>query len=205
MKPRLLDLFCGAGGCAAGYVRCGFEVHGVDAIPQPRYLLSGATSFAQGDALEYLAAHGREYDAIHASPPCQAFSRATAWRGRREDHPDMLEDVRRLLSATGRPYAIENVESAPLERPSVMLCGTMLGLRVRRHRLFEVRPIGIILTPDCHHQADDYSFDHGKKQAESVYRDACGVSWMTVKESRQAIPPAYTEFVGTQLLRSIMD
>lgn len=202
-RPRLLDLFCGAGGCAAGYVRAGFEVHGVDNRPQPRYLLSGASSFTQAGALEYLAAHGREYDAIHASPPCQAYSRATAWRGDRANHPDLIDPVRELLMASGVPWVIENVECAGrLMRSPVLLCGTMFGLRVRRHRMFEFFAWHA-LTPDCRHVSDDYSFDHGGKQAESVYRDAMGCGWMTVHEARQAIPPAYTEFVGKQLLNAL--
>lgn len=202
-RPRLLDLFCGAGGCAAGYARAGFEVHGVDNRPQPRYLLSGAATFTQADALEYLAAHGREYDAIHASPPCQAYSRATAWRGDRSRHPDLIGPVRELLEAAERPWVIENVEDAGRRmRSPVLLCGTMMGLRVRRHRMFELSAWHV-LTTDCRHARDDYSFDHGKKQAESVYRDAIGCGWMTVHEARQAIPPAYTEFVGKQLLRHL--
>ena len=145
--PRLLDLFCGAGGCAAGYVRAGFEAHGVDLADQPRYLLSGASSFTRADALEYVQAHGRGYDAIHASPPCQAYSKATAWRGDRSRHPDLIAITRELLEATGRPWAIENVPCAARHmRSPVLLCGTMFGLRVRRHRLFELSA-GFLLTP----------------------------------------------------------
>ena len=145
--PRLLDLFCGAGGCAAGYVRAGFEAHGVDLADQPRYLLSGASSFTRADALEYVQAHGRGYDVIHASPPCQAYSKATAWRGDRSRHPDLIAITRELLEATGRPWAIENVPCAARHmRSPVLLCGTMFGLRVRRHRLFELSA-GFLLTP----------------------------------------------------------
>ena len=199
-RPRLLDLFCGAGGAAAGYTLAGFDVTGVDHAPQPRYPLSGAVEFVQADALEYLAGHGREFDVIHASPPCQRYSKATPWRGDPADHPDLLGPTRDALAANGRSWVIENVEqAAPWMRCPVMLCGSMFGLRVRRHRLFELSA-GWLLVPGCRHRPGDYCFDHGAKQPESVYRDAMGCHWMTVHEARQAIPPAFTEHIGRQLL-----
>lgn len=202
-RPTLLDLFCGAtvGGCAAGYARAGFRVTGVDHLPQPRYLLSGASEFVEADALAYLAEHGREYDVISASPPCQHYSRATAWRGDRANHPDLIALTRSLLAAAGRPHVIENVPDAQrLLRFPLVLCGTMFGLRVRRHRYFECPSLPLVLVEDCRHRADDYSFDHGFKQTEATYRDAMGVPWMTVEESRQAVPPAFTQWLGTRLL-----
>jgi hypothetical protein len=199
-KPRLLDLFCGAGGCGAGYARAGYEVVGVDCRPMPRYPFA----FVQADALAHVAEHGREFDVIHASPPCQAYSAATAWRGKRSDHPDLIAPTRAALEKTGRPYVIENVPDARhLLRFPLLLCGSQFGLRVQRHRYFEAPSLPLILLPDCRHRADDYAFDHGGKQTESVYRDALGCGWMTAREARQAIPPAYTEFIGKQLIRAL--
>jgi len=197
---RLLDLFCGAGGAAMGYHRAGFgEIVGVDHLPQIRYPFE----FVQADALEFVAEHGTEFDVIHASPPCQAYSRATAWRGSREDHPDLIGIVRDTLIATNRPYIIENVEDARAHlRLSIMLCGTALGLPFRRHRYFELSSnFQFILVPPCIHLLGDMAFDHGGKQTEREYADAMGCDWMTVLESRQAIPPPYTEWIGKQLLR----
>lgn len=151
--PRLLDLFCCAGGAGMGYHRAGFEVVGVDIKPQPHYPFE----FHQADALEYLREHGHEFDAIHASPPCQRYSAMTngRWQDRIENHPDLIEPVRKLLKIFGKPYIIENVPGAPLINP-VLLCGTMFGLQtkhgsqLRRHRYFETNfPVG--LTPACQH------------------------------------------------------
>ena len=126
--PRLLDLFCSAGGAAMGYHRAGFDVTGVDINPQPRYPFA----FVQGDALEYVAAHGHEYDAIHASPPCQRYSKATiVHAGVRETHPDLVAPARELLVASGAEWIIENVVGAPLIAPA-RLCGTMFGLTFAR-------------------------------------------------------------------------
>lgn len=201
-RPRLLDLFCCAGGCARGYVNAGFDVTGVDIAPQPRYLLSGASAFVQADALEYVKEHGHEYDAIHASPPCQRYSRATAWRGDRSSHPDLFVTTRSLLERTDKPWVVENVQEARhLFRAPTMLCGSSFGLPFRRHRWFELSEPVNELIPPCQHRRTDYSFDHGGKQTEAVYRDAMGCSWMTVHEARQAIPPVYAEWIGRQLLR----
>jgi DNA (cytosine-5)-methyltransferase 1 len=160
-RPRLLDLFSGAGGCAMGYHRAGFDVVGVDNRTQPRFPFA----FVQADALEYLAAHGQEYDAIHASPPCQAYSRATAWRGKRSAHPDLIDATRTALLTTGRPYVIENVQEARFRlREPLMLCGSFFGLRIRRHRYFEAPSLPFVLLPPCTHRAGDLSHDHGGKQ-----------------------------------------
>lgn len=200
---RLLDLFCGAGGAAMGYHRAGFEeIVGVDIVPQKRYPFT----FVQGDALEYLAAHGHEFDVIHASPPCQAYSRATAWRGDRASHPDLIVATREHLIASGRPYVIENVQEARrVLRHPLVLCGTMFALPLQRHRYFEMPTLShrITLRPPCQHRPTDYAHDHGKKQTEAQYRDAMQVPWMTVYEARQAIPPAYTAWIGHQLIRAL--
>jgi DNA (cytosine-5)-methyltransferase 1 len=134
---RLLDLFCGAGGAAMGYHRAGFdEIVGVDIEPQPRYPFA----FFQGDALEYCAAHGSEFDAIHASPPCQAYTRMARGllesQGRGREYPDLIHATRSALHLAGVVSVIENVPGAPLLGP-VMLCGSSFGLLVQRHRLFE--------------------------------------------------------------------
>jgi hypothetical protein len=202
MKPRLLDLFCGAGGAAMGYHRAGFDVVGVDIAPQPNYPFE----FIQYDALDAAAnladfgeVFGLRFDAIHASPPCQHYANVTRWKGEQASHPDLIEPTRELLDATGLPYVIENVRTKAL-RADFMLCGTTFGLPIRRHRFFETNWSGHVMTHPCQHRASDYSFDHGGKQPESVYRDAMECGWMTVLESREAIPPAYTEFVGARLM-----
>lgn len=199
-SPLLLDLFCGAGGCAVGYHRAGFDVVGVGIRPQPNYPFR----FVLADALEYLREHGHEFDAIHASPPCQAYSRATAWQGDRSSHQDLIGATREGLARAAVPYVIENVQEARrLLRGAVMLCGTAFGLPLRRHRWFELSvPVRELVSP-CQHRRGDYSFDHGAKQTEATYRDAMGCRWMTVHEARQAIPPAYTEWVGRQLIRAV--
>ncbi len=218
MKPRLLDLFCGAGGCAAGYVRAGFEVVGVDNRPMPRYLKSGASEFIQADALEYCREHGREFDAIHASPPCQAYSENM--RHLAGDSPRLIEPICDLLGAMGIPWIVENVEGAPLATASnlfgqhgVLLCGTMFDLRIWRHRLFETSfPIsapgachhdGAPLNPHREESRDRMRQEFGQVDFEKIWRSEAGVAWMDKNDGRQAIPPAYTEYIGRQL-RSIL-
>jgi DNA (cytosine-5)-methyltransferase 1 len=196
-RPRLLDLFCCAGGMSMGFHRAGFDVTGIDREPQPRYPFA----FVRADALEYASRHGKEYDAIHASPPCQHFSYATAWRGDRKSHPDLLAPTRAVLDSCGRPYVIENVEAAARKMLSpLILCGSMFGLSIRRHRCFELSWCPLLLVPACRHQEEDFAFDHGGKQTESQYRDAMGCHWMTAREARQAIPPADAEFIGGHLV-----
>lgn len=197
VRPTLLDTFCGAGGCSVGYHRAGFDVVGVDHKPQPHFPFE----FHQADALEFIAQYGREFDVIHASPPCQAYSRATAWRGNRTTHPDLIAVVRTVLIEAGALYVIENVQEARrLLHEPLMLCGTHFGLPIRRHRYFEIPVLGMILTPTCQHRKGDYAHDHGGKQTESQYRDAMQCEWMTVHEAREAIPPAYTEWLGRRIL-----
>jgi DNA (cytosine-5)-methyltransferase 1 len=281
VRPRLLDLFCGAGGAAVGYQRAGFYVVGVDIAPQPRY---AGDEFFQGDALEVLrllveqndrdealgvlplellrpveggggvgelvavkehrpfdtdhVRHGepptsgtspaykagsacQEFDAIHASPPCQAYSVANNIHGR-TDHPDLIAPTRELLEATGLPYVIENVPRAPLlpER-TVTVCGLSLGMNVKRHRLFETNfPV---MVPPCHSKhAGDWLLVFGhtvlergttvgvakgggpvirrKHTTTARGREAMGIDWMNRDELSEAIPPTYTELIGHQLL-----
>ena len=223
-RPRLPDLFCGAGGAGMGYYRAGFDVVGVDIKPQPRYPFP----FVLGDALEYCAAHGAEFDVIHASPPCQAYSVATARWGADQvaSHPALIDDVRKLLEATGLPYVIENVETArAFMRSPILLCGTSFGLgsgarELRRHRLFELGRFDIILVPLCHHGQRPQTITivggaggksrrdtkDGKPFANTANRlEAMDTPWMIGREVVQAIPPAYTEYIGRQLLQALND
>jgi DNA (cytosine-5)-methyltransferase 1 len=209
-KPILLDLFCGAGGCAKGYQQAGFYVVGVDINPQPRY---AGDEFYQADALEFVAQRGREFDVIHASPPCQAFSLATCYHGNQEEHADLITPTREMLDATGRPYVVENVPGAPVRR-DLLLCGEMFGLQLHRHRLFET---GEWLAFSLQHPRHRLrSAAHNCHVAEGHTRlvaghfadlasasQAMGIDWMTRAELSQAIPPAYTEFIGRQLLAHV--
>lgn len=209
---RLLDLFCGAGGAAMGYYRAGFtEIVGVDIKPQPHYPFR----FVRADALEgHTLPQG--FDVIHASPPCQSFSKTRAilrGKGLRNPGVDLVAQTRALLRRHGRPYVIENVPGAPLEAP-IVLCGTMFGLRVYRHRLFECSEL--ILAPgDGPHEHTTgshrgYSKDTpfitvgGNNYNREQGAAAMGIGWpMTRAELSQAIPPAYTEFIGRQLIAAL--
>ena len=195
---KLLDLYCGAGGAAMGYYRAGFtEIVGVDIKPQPHYPFA----FVLGDALEYVAEHGREFDAIHASPPCQQYSAMQHIVKTKDRHPNLIPPTREALLRVGRPYVIENVVGAPLRIDS-FLCGTMFGLRIIRHRIFESNTLEFALTLTCHHE-DVYDPWHrdGIGQREKLTQ-AMGIDWfMTRPEVREAIPPAYTEFIGRQLIK----
>jgi DNA (cytosine-5)-methyltransferase 1 len=278
--PTLLDLFCCQGGAAMGYHRAGFRVVGVDIKPQPRYPFE----FVQADALDFLEKHGRSFDAIHASPPCQAFSTLKGMPNAKE-HPNLIPQTRELLIATGKPYVIENVPKAPLV-DAVLLCGTMFGLRtscgaeLRRHRLFETNWL-LMCGLTCRHGATvctvtgHTAMNHSarwERRVISVYggkardravgqsvervsldersgprticvtgktawagklrprtitvtgstpqqnvvrnekretfsvqaaREAMGIDWMGMKGLSQAIPPAYTEFIGRQLINVV--
>jgi DNA (cytosine-5)-methyltransferase 1 len=187
-RPRLLDLFCGAGGAAMGYHRAGFDVVGVDINPQPRYPFE----FHQADAMTFPL---DGFDAIHASPPCQLYANVTAWRGVPTDHPDLIDATRQRLIASGVPWVIENVPEAPV-RPDFLLCGSQFGLNVKRHRAFETSPRLYCLLPPCRHRRL-LPFMH---KGERAYADAMGCDWMTNREARQAIPPAFTQHIGEALL-----
>ncbi|HJT92947.1 MAG TPA: DNA cytosine methyltransferase [Mycobacterium sp.] len=224
-RPLLLDLFCGAGGAAMGYHRAGFDVIGVDVAPQPHYPFT----FIQADALDVLEngeasapyREGRqmcEVVAVHASPPCQQF---TAYRrkghGVGDGYANLIPAIRKLLLAAGLPYVIENVEQARSElRDPVKLCGSMFGLDVQRHRLFEsnVR----IDQPRCDHSVWAPRFPPATNRANQrktvevgvwriplhIQSAAMGIDWMTREELSQAIPPAYTGHVGRQLLKELL-
>jgi DNA (cytosine-5)-methyltransferase 1 len=215
---RLLDLFCGAGGAAMGYHRAGFQILGIDNHPQPHYPFE----FIQDDALDYVAGEyydrtlGR-FDAIHASPPCQAYIQRN--KHLKTGYPKLIESLREWLERIGIPYIIENVEGAPLLSP-IKLCGTMFDLPLLRHRLFEFSHSPPLFIPQCNHRgtvasgdyAGVYAFGgkghrHGKGVRDPKnkpgpdWNEAMGIDWMTKKELTQAIPPAYTEYVGKELIK----
>ena len=213
MRLRLLDLFSCAGGAGMGYHRAGFEVVGVDLVHQPRYPFE----FHQADAFEFLAAHWQEFDVIHASPHCQPHSKTRAIHKNKTWDPttknnavaDQVDHLRPLLQATGKPYVIENVPGAPLINP-IRLRGNQFGLRVIRDRLFEVHPwiLSSPLTPitgttNSHRgmsTGGKYITVAGHNFLVAEAREAMGIDWMNGKELAQAIPPAYTEWIGKQLL-----
>jgi DNA (cytosine-5)-methyltransferase 1 len=216
-RLRLLDLFCCAGGAALGYARAGFEVVGVDIVDRPNFPFK----FKKADALELDLAYLASFDAIHASPPCQSYSDLAKRNGNGHEWPRLIEPVREMLIAVGRPYVIENVEGAPLIDP-VVLCGTMFpGLRVIRHRLFEAN---FKITRPAHkkhpkvHTFDKRKSHFGKTNEWTDFvqvtggghctlaaaRDAMGIPWMTKGEINEAIPPAYTEHIGRDLRAHIL-
>ena len=213
-RPVLLDLFSGAGGAAFGYYLAGFRVIGVDVVNQPHYPFE----FHQEDALEYLVEHGQEFDAIHASPPCQAYSVASViHRNNGKEYPDLILKTRELLNKSSRHWIIENVPGAPLLSP-IMLCGLMFELRVFRHRLFET---SFLIVPPEHPSHKGKRIGEGyysvagssgrwkswgtvkrnvSKGTVKEWRESMGIDWMTRKELTQAIPPAYTEYIGRHLI-----
>jgi len=196
-RPKLADFYSCAGGGAVGYDRAGFEVTGIDIRPVPHYPFE----FIQGDALELLADAEflSQFDAIHASPTCQTFARVTAWRGSRDNHPDLLTPTLALLEGVTVPWVVENVPEAGL-RPDFRLCGTQFGLPVRRHRDFQCgnwSSYELMPGCQCNRNPSLLPFEH---KAERAFADAMGCTWMSSKEARQAIPPAYTEFIGSRLL-----
>ncbi len=230
MKPKLLDLFCGAGGASMGYHRAGFEVEGVDIKPQPHYPFK----FYRADALEFSL---EGYDVYHASPPCQAYSRLRhlPWL-KGKNYPALIEATRRILGATGKPWVIENVADAPLgqEYGYIMLCGWSLAeMPIYRHRLFESN---VAMLAPSHRPHPEIIYPGGKlgsrySQANTVTgafgytgkvprsygtfvsvvghdgtrnfpkaKEAMGIDWMTKQELTQSIPPAYTEYIGRYLI-----
>ena len=210
-RPRLLDLFSGAGGCARGYQMAGFHVTGVDIKPQPRY---AGDVFVQGDALDYCREHGHEFDVIHASPPCQAYSMAAqSRRNAGVEYPDLVGVTREVLEATGRPWVIENVPRSPV-RPDFKLCGCLFGLELRRERWFETSWAPLTLRSPCYHPHPVVSVvGHGTptwvreklgfNPTIQHYRAAMGIEWMNRDELSQAIPPAYTHWIGNQIIQAI--
>lgn len=195
-----------------GYHRAGFEVVGVDIAPQKRYPFE----FHQGDALDYCREHGHEFDVIHASPPCQHYTKIRVlWRN---EHPDLVRETRDALKETGKPYVIENVVGSPLIDP-ILLCGTMFGLGLtesrgylQRHRLFETNASPSLPGPCCHPKGTRavgvYGHTGGSTKRGSGnhfwylsdWKEAMGIDWMIRDELAQSIPPAYTEWIGRHFI-----
>jgi hypothetical protein len=216
-RPLLLDLYCGAGGAAMGYHRAGFDVVGVDLNPQPDYPFD----FVQGDAITMatrLIPTGR-FAAIHASPPCQAScalikgnQRATA-----DNHEDLIPETRAILEELGLPYVIENVQGAAVRR-DLTLCGEMFGLGVIRHRYFECS-FPVEKPAHIKHRGRVRGWRHGEyfdgpyvavygkgggKATVPEAQAAMGIDWTDDLVSiNESIPPAYSEYVGKQLMNAI--
>jgi DNA (cytosine-5)-methyltransferase 1 len=215
-RPRLLDLFCGAGGAGMGYHRAGFDVVGVDIDPQPHYPFE----FVQGDAAGDLTSYGWwEFDVIHASPPCQAYS--TMGNRARRPAPDWLTSTIRTLGQLGLPYVVENVAGAKRLMPNAfVLAGGMFGLRVHRPRYFVSNVLVLVpaMTRPPVHGYGVYGRDHdgrrlwSRKRNNGTYRApstleeaqaAMGMDWADWHGTKEAVPPAYTEWIGTQLLQHL--
>jgi DNA (cytosine-5)-methyltransferase 1 len=215
-KPRLLDLYCGAGGASAGYALAGFQVTGVDVKSQPRYPFD----FCQRDALEVLGDSKflRRFQAIHASPPCQSETSLRHLHNSAH-HPNLLGPTLDALRNVSLPWVVENVEATQQMPDSVILCGSMFGLGarcndgqwrgLRRHRRFSS---SIVLdVPACRCSGlraisvhgggggvnNRRSTDQGRR---SESAEAMAITWMTKTELNQAIPPAYTQFIGRRLI-----
>lgn len=209
-RPLLLDLFCGAGGAAMGYHRAGFDVVGVDIAPQPRYPFR----FHQADAMTFPL---DGFDAYHASPPCQGYSRMRhlPWLADRT-YPLLLAATWDRLAATQRPWILENVEDAPMPH-SAVLCGWTLGLPFYRHRRFgsshlllapphrrhvhTIAPGGANLSKRYQQGGSVATF--GALRTAGSAADAMGIGWMTQRELSESIPPAYTEYVGAQIFEYV--
>jgi DNA (cytosine-5)-methyltransferase 1 len=255
MRPKILDLFCGAGGAGYGLYEAGFDVTGVDIKPQKRYPRNEYMRFVQADAIEYALAHGWQYDAVWASPPCQSHSQITPDKSK---HVDLIPHTRFALESLGLPYIIENVYGAKKAlRNPVMLCGADFGLKVYRHRLFESNVLLLVPshvphrdnTPRAGHamsragfvsitsgghgiteqqlaslpyaamQAADYSKEYGHTRsyvsakgfisvsghfsAGDYVKFAMGIDWMSNTELAQAIPPAFSKYLGRQLMQYV--
>jgi DNA (cytosine-5)-methyltransferase 1 len=194
-RPLLLDLFCGAGGAAMGWAMAGFEVIGIDIEPQPNYPFE----FHQADALDELESSEWPvtFHVIHASPPCQRYANVTRWRGNPDDHPDLLDLTLQALKARGTPWVVENVPEA-IRFPDLMLCGSMFGLSVKRHRHF-LASVPLMPPASCWHD-DRFAFMH---KGEQSYAEAMNCWWMTSLEAREAIPWAYTKCIAEQMIRAL--
>lgn len=203
--------FAKPGGAGMGYKLAGFTVIGIDIEPQPNYPFE----FVCGDALDYIKMHGHKFHLIHTSPPCQGYSATKTLTTK--DYPKLIKPLRKILLDVGVPYVIENVRGAPLINPT-LLCGAMFGLGTYRHRLFETSfPLPLIMHPGHGAKQDKLSGPSCERKQEMVvvvgkpgykgaskrYREAMEINWMTDAEITEAIPPAYTEWIGNQFIRHI--
>jgi DNA (cytosine-5)-methyltransferase 1 len=215
VRPRLLDLFCGAGGAAAGYFRAGFDIVGVDLAPQEHYPFP----FHRADAVAFPL---DGFDVIHASPPCQSYSHMTNCRpGVAGEYPQLIDVMRKRLSAQGRPWIIENVDGSGLASQDdffgthgLMLCGSMFGLELYRHRLFETsfpaaaanHPRHLIPASKAGHWEPGTIISvAGNCAPIKLARQAMGIAWMNRDELAESIPPVYSEYLGLALLRHLSE
>jgi DNA (cytosine-5)-methyltransferase 1 len=217
-KPLLYDICCSAGGCTKGYQEAGFYVVGIDIAPQPHYIGDG---FIQMDAIEfltrYLAGEFREAAVFSASPPCQGYSVTAALPNvNAESYPKLIPQIRELLIKTDKPYVIENVPGAPLNAP-LKLIGHHFGLKIIRERWFETNPW--LMSPGfvkpknikTHSYRAYSSFKNGATHITLAGHNfsavdgaiAVDIDWMNREELAQAIPPAYTRYIGERLMEII--
>ena len=222
-RLKLLDLFCGGGGASMGYHEAGYEVTGVDLRAQPDYPFT----FIQADAMAILADLDflNQFDVIHASPPCQVFTRARHLmkaQGNSTDKPDLVEAVRTALIAWGGTYVIENVPDAPMN--GITLCGSSFNLKVRRHRIFESnvvipelvhyhkeqgKPVGVYGAMGDQLQGEDKvtgKYVYGGTVAKTLLeaQDAMGIDWLKWQQLKESIPPAYTKYIGEKLSTEVI-
>jgi hypothetical protein len=216
VRPRLLDLFCGAGGAEMGYHLAGFEVIGVDINPQPDYPFE----FYKADALEFLGRQGSRFDAIHASPPCQASSALTKGTNKGREYEQLIPATRAELAYLRLPSVIENVQGADVRR-DLTLCGEMFGLDVIRHRYFEVDGFPIMQPEHIAHRGRVRGWRHGTyyngpyfavygegggKGTVPEWQAAMGIDWTDDRKAiAEAIPPAFTEFLGLHLIDHLQE
>lgn len=210
-RRKLADLGSGAGGSAWGYHLAGFDVTGVDIVPQPRFpVILPYVKFVQADAVEFLREHGHEFDAFACSPPCQPYSRMSGCRpGLASTYPELIVPWRDALLEQDKPFIMENVKGAPLRSP-VMLCTAAFGRETYRHRFFESN-IPLEVPPDPPHLVPASRAGHwepgtyisiaGHFSPVSKGREAMGIEWMRREELKEAVPPCFTEFLGKQLLQ----
>jgi DNA (cytosine-5)-methyltransferase 1 len=206
---RLLDLYCCGGGASYGYEQAGFRVTGVDIVEQPRH----RGTFFRADAITYLKENHHNFDVIHASPPCQAYSMASMqFRSAGKKYADLIAPTRAALQEIGKPYIIENVPGSPLIDP-IELCGAMFGMRTYRHRLFESN-MPLVAPPHPKHEAPSAKMGRPTKGGEFIQyvghfpgvklvQEMTGLHWLGQKELAQSIPPQYTRFLGAQVLECL--
>lgn len=203
---KLLDLYCCGGGASYGYEQAGFDVTGVDNSPQPKY----KGKFIQGDAIEFIRRYSQQFDVIHASPPCQQYTKSTTqFRKVGKRYDDLIELTRLELIRSGKLYIIENVPGSPLINP-IELCGSMFGLRTYRHRLFESN-MNLAVPGHPVHRAKNTKMGRKPQDGEFIQyvghfsgvemvQEMTGLHWLGQYELAQSIPPQYTKYLGLQVM-----